>query len=122
MAEIRLSAQADADILDILTRTHTDFGLDAQHRYELLIVTALSELAVSTRLAGVASRPELGLGVCSYHLRHSRDRARHRTGIVRRPRHFILYRQILPNLIGVGRVLHDAMEVERHLPPLYGDE
>ena len=68
MAEIRLSAQADADILDILTRTHVDFGLDAQHRYELLIVTALSELAVSTRLAGVVSRPELGLGVCSYHL------------------------------------------------------
>jgi toxin ParE1/3/4 len=27
-----------------------------------------------------------------------------------------------PDLIGVGRVLHDGMEIERHLPSQYGDE
>ncbi|WP_246318822.1 type II toxin-antitoxin system RelE/ParE family toxin [Peteryoungia desertarenae] len=122
IAEIRLSAQADFDILDILTKTYADFGRDALRRYELLIVTALSELALSGPPLGVVARPELGQGIYSYHLRHSRDRARHSSGIVRRPRHFILYRQIVPDLIGVGRILHDAMEVERHLPSLYGDE
>ncbi|MGE6739375.1 type II toxin-antitoxin system RelE/ParE family toxin [Allorhizobium pseudoryzae] len=122
MVEIRFSAQADADILDILTKTYIDFGPDASHRYELLIVTALSEIAVSLRRNGVVVRPELGPGIHSYHLRHSRERARHASGIVRRPRHFILYRQVVPDVIGVGRILHDAMEIERHLPSAYGDE
>ena len=122
MVEVRLSKQADSDIFDILTRTYAAFGDDAVLRYELLIVTALSDLAVANRRYGAVIRPELGIGVYSYHLRHSRDRARHLSGIVRRPRHFILYRHVLPELIGVGRILHDAMEVDRHLPRSYGDE
>ncbi|AOG11199.1 MULTISPECIES: type II toxin-antitoxin system RelE/ParE family toxin [unclassified Agrobacterium] len=122
MVEVRLSTEADADILDILTRTYADFGGGALLRYEFLIVTALSDLAVSNWRNGVVSRPELGPGIHSYHLRHSRDRARHPSGIVRRPRHFILYRHVMAELIGVGRILHDAMEVERHLPLIYGDE
>jgi len=122
MVEVRLSTEADADILDILTRTYADFGSDALLRYEFLIVTALSDLAISNWRHGVVSRPELGPGIHSYHLRHSRDRARHPSGIVRRPRHFILYRHVMPELTGVGRILHDAMEVERHLPRSFGDE
>jgi toxin ParE1/3/4 len=122
VVEVRLSTEADADILDILTRTYADFGRDALLRYEFLLVTALSELAVLNSRNGVVIRPELGPGIHSYHLRNSRDRARHPTGIVRRPRHFILYRHTLPEVIGVGRILHDAMEVERHLPGSYGDE
>jgi toxin ParE1/3/4 len=122
MVEVRLSTEADTDILDILTRTYADFGGDALLRYEFLIVTALSDLAVSNWRHGVVTRPELGFGIHSYHLRHSRDRARHPTGIVRRPRHFILYRHLVPELIGVGRILHDAMELERHLPRSFGDE
>jgi toxin ParE1/3/4 len=66
--------------------------------------------------------PELGPDVRSYHLRHSRDRARTEHGIVLRPRHFLLYRIARADLVGVGRVLHDAMEVERHLPKGFGDE
>ena len=59
--------------------------------------------------------------VRSYHLRHSRDRARALGGFVRQPRHLLLYRAMVPGIIGVGRLLHDAMEVERHLPAGYGD-
>ena len=76
MVEVRLSTEADADILDILTRTYADFGGDALLRYEFLIVTALSDLAVSNWRNGAVTRPELGPGIHSYHLRHSRDRAR----------------------------------------------
>jgi hypothetical protein len=28
---------------------------------------------------------------------------------------------MVPGIVGVGRVLYDAMEVERHLPVNYGD-
>ncbi|WP_246085185.1 hypothetical protein [Rhizobium glycinendophyticum] len=79
MVEVRLSTEAEADILDNLTRTYADFGGDALLRYEFLLVTALSDLAMSTLRRGVVTRPELGSGIHSYHLRNSRDRARHST-------------------------------------------
>ncbi len=65
---------------------------------------------------------ELGTGVRTYHLRHNRDHARTIEGFVRRPRHLFLYRAMQPDVIGIGRVLHDSMELERHLPHQYGDE
>ena len=37
-------------------------------------------------------------------------------GVVRRPRHFLIYR-FKPDLLVVGRLLHDAMELARHLDP-----
>ncbi len=122
MATYRLSAAARTDIIDILAWTHEHFGELARLRYELLLVTALRDIATEPERIGSISRPELGNDVRSTHLRHSRDRARHESSVVRRPRHFLLYRVIVPDLIGVGRVLHDAMEIERHLPADYGDE
>lgn len=122
MADFRLSASARTDIVEILEWTHTQFGELARLRYELLLVIALRELAAEPERTGSVARPELGANVRSYHLRHSRDRARHESGVVRRPRHLLLYRFARSDLIGVGRVLHDAMEIERHLPPEYGDE
>lgn len=122
MAELRLSASARADIVRLLEWTHEHFGERARIRYEGLLVIALRELAAEPERPGSAARPELGARVRSYHLRHSRDRARHEGGIVRRPRHLLLYRFAHPDLIGIGRVLHDAMEIERHLPTAYGDE
>jgi toxin ParE1/3/4 len=34
----------------------------------------------------------------------------------------MLYRVAHADLIGIGRILHDAMELERHLPADYGDD
>ncbi|MFC5756882.1 type II toxin-antitoxin system RelE/ParE family toxin [Rhizobium sp. GCM10022189] len=122
MADFRISAAAQADIVELLARTHERFGEPARSRYEHLLVTALGDLAVDPDRIGTVKRPELGEGVRSYHLRHSRDRARYENGIVRRPRHLLLFRLARPDLIGIGRVLYDAMELERHLPSGYGDE
>jgi toxin ParE1/3/4 len=122
MADFRLSASARADIVEILSWTHEHFGELARLRYQGLLVTALRELAADPERPGSVARPELGAHVRSYHLRHSRDRARHESGVVRRPRHLLLYRAARPDLIGVGRVLHDAMEIAGHLPAGYGDE
>ncbi|TWS93978.1 hypothetical protein [Reyranella sp. CPCC 100927] len=49
-----------------------------------------------------------------------RDLLRHANGIVVRLRHLILDRIATADLIGIGRILHDAMEMERHLPTDYG--
>ncbi|MBW7924067.1 MAG: type II toxin-antitoxin system RelE/ParE family toxin [Burkholderiaceae bacterium] len=43
-------------------------------------------------------------------------RKRYETLIVRRPRHFLIYR-MEGDIVVVARLLHDAMEPARHLDP-----
>ncbi len=120
MAEIRLSVTAEADILSVLAWTQSHFGEMARLRYEALLTAALRDVAADPERAGSLARPEFGAMVRSYHLFYSRDRARTAVGMVRRPRHFLLYRVVAAERVGIGRVLHDAMEIGRNLPPDYG--
>ena len=110
MARLRLSALAQADIVNVLAWTAQRFGDQAQARYEQLLAKALRDLSAEPLRLGSAARPELGNGVRSYHLRHSRKRSE-----VARPRHLILYGIADGSIVEVGRVLHDAMELERHV-------
>lgn len=113
---------AEADIAGILAWSEDRFGEAARRRYAALLAAALRDLVADPERLGSVARPEIGPDVRSYHLFHSRERARIEGEIVHRPRHFVLYRIIIPGVIGIGRVLHDAMEIDRHLPPDYGDE
>lgn len=122
MPTYRLSATAEADIARLLAHTRRNFGAIARQRYEALLIAALRDISADPQRHRTVARPELGLAVRSYHLRHSRDRAQCAASVVRQPRHVVLYRIVRPDLIGIGRVLHDAMEIERHLPEHYGDE
>ena len=110
MARLRLSALAQADIVSVLSWTAERFGDQAQARYERLLAKALRDLSVEPLRLGSSARPELGNGVRSYHLRHSRRHSK-----VARPRHLILYRIAAGSIVEVGRVLHDAMELERRV-------
>jgi toxin ParE1/3/4 len=116
MAGYRLTQAAEADIVEILAWSETQFSGAARRRYERLIVAALIDIADDPVRPGSIARPELGADVRSWHLRGSRERARGPDGVVQRPRHFLIYRPIDTSLIAIGRVLHDAMELERHLP------
>jgi len=116
MFRYRLSEAAQGDVLDILAWTDEQFGEVARLRYESLIVAALRDVARQADRPGSIARPELGAGVRSWHLRLSRDHAATGAEAVRRPRHFVIYR-FEPALLVVGRVLHDAMELARHLDP-----
>jgi toxin ParE1/3/4 len=109
MARVRLSALAQADIVSLLAWTEQRFGLLVQGRYERLLSSALLSLLDDPERVGRAARPELGDGVRSYHLRWAKRRSN-----VARPRHLILYRIGDAGTVEVGRVLHDAMELERH--------
>ena len=92
MRRYRLSAAAQADIVDILARTEERFGRVARIRYQTLIVTAIRDIAEDPDRPGAPVRPELGIGARSWHFRVSRDRASGRSGPVRRPRHLIVFR------------------------------
>jgi toxin ParE1/3/4 len=122
MPQYHLARTARADIVDLLAQTEANFGEIARDRYELLLDTALRDIAAKPDRIGSIAQPALGQGVRSYHLRHSRERARTEYGIVQRPRHLLLYRHVRVDLLGVGRVLHDAMDIARHLPSEFGDE
>lgn len=115
MARLHLSAAAQADILSLLVWSTERFGDVARKRYEALLVAALADLAAEPDRPGTMPRPELGSGIRSYHLRHSRTRVRGTEAAVRRPRHLVLYRIDLDGTVEVGRVLYDAMELERHV-------
>jgi toxin ParE1/3/4 len=114
MLRYRLSNAAQSDVLDILAWSHEHFGEAARLRYESLIAAALRDVASSPDRPGSVARPELGRGVRSWHLRLSRRPATPGSTVVRRPRHFLIYRAE-PSLLVVGRILHDAMELARHM-------
>ena len=116
MLRYRLSDAAEEDVIKVLAWTHEQFGEAARQRYESLIVAALRDVATQPDRPGSIARTELGVGVRSWHLRLSRDHAATGTSVVRRPRHFLIYR-VEPALVVVGRLLHDSMELARHMDP-----
>ncbi|MGZ3383204.1 MAG: hypothetical protein ACXVBB_23545 [Isosphaeraceae bacterium] len=63
--------------------------------------------------------PEIAAAARTYHLRNSRDRVKKSIGRVQRPRHFLLYRTTDDGKVEIGRVLHDGMDLTRHLPVEY---
>ena len=117
---LRITRTARDDIEDLLAWSQERFGVAARQRYERLLSRALLDIAEDLARPGVKARPELGTDVFSYHLFFSRARAAERagpaTGRVLRPRHFIVGRLAEPGLVDILRVLHDSMEVSRHLP------
>jgi len=118
MPVYRLSQQAEEDIVRILARSERQFGTTARARYQALIGQALREVAADPARRGSKARPELGDLVRTYHLRHCASQAGDRR--VANRRHLLLYRVIAPGVTGIGRILHDAMELSRHLPDDYG--
>ena len=116
MRSYRLSDAAQLDVINVLAWTHEQYGEAARLRYQSLIVAALRDVATQPDRPGSIARPELGASVRSWHLRLSRDHVATGAEVVRRPRHFLVYRPESALLV-VGRVLHDAMELARHLDP-----
>jgi toxin ParE1/3/4 len=112
VTRFRISHAARSDIVDILAWSQDQFGEQARQRYEKLIAAGIRDIAADPTRPGSVPRPELGDAVRSWHLRGSRNRAG--TATVRRPRHFLIYR-IEEGIVVVGRVLHDAMELRRHV-------
>lgn len=96
----------------ILAWSDEQFGEQARKRYETLIATAIRDAASQAREIGHTARPELGDGVFSWHLSQSSP---HSPGSrVRRPRHFLICRQD-DDVLVIGRILHDAMDPQRHV-------
>ncbi|MCU0248395.1 MAG: type II toxin-antitoxin system RelE/ParE family toxin [Bryobacter sp.] len=112
---IVLSPSAQSDIREALLWSRERFGENAAERYRDLIKQALRDIAADPERPGAANRPDLANGIRTYHLFFSRDRARGPAGTVNKPRHFVIFRR-RGNRIDILRILHDARDLERHLP------
>ena len=73
--DIRLTRQAERDLLAIMAWSRREFGRDAQLRYEALLDAAMRDLAANPRRPGARQPEDTAEGVGLYHLRHSRLRA-----------------------------------------------
>jgi len=103
---IRLGRRAEVDFADILRFSRERFGGGQAQTYKALLIAALAALESGPIAPGSATRDEIAPGLRSLHIAR-----RGRPG-----RHFILYRAADGNVVEVLRILHDAMELSRHMP------
>jgi toxin ParE1/3/4 len=119
MARFIIAPIAKQDIASVLTWTEEHFGEQARLRYEALLVQAIIDVSNNLELPGSHSRPEIAAAARTYHLFHSCGHVAAEVGRVRRPRHFLLYRTRGDGVVEIGRVLHDSVDLTRHLPDEY---
>jgi toxin ParE1/3/4 len=119
MARFLFAPAAETDLEAILAWLNDRFGANARLRYEALIVQAIQDVAENPDRPGSRARPDLGREARTYHLAHSRLRVPRSAGRVKEPRHFLLYRAQADGQIEIGRILHDSMDLDRHLPDDY---
>jgi toxin ParE1/3/4 len=122
MADYFISPAARSDIDSILDWTEEQFGVQGRLRYEELLSQAILDVADDPQHFGSRDYPELAAGAKTYHLKNSRDRVAAAIGRVRHPRHFLLYRIREDGGVEISRVLHDHMDIARHLPEEYRQE
>jgi toxin ParE1/3/4 len=120
MPRFFLAPAATLDIEAVLSWTQAEGGGEASSRYEALIVRAILDVATNPDLPGSNHRSELAPSARTFHLAHSRNNVPHDTGRVKHPRHFLLYRTRPDGLVEIARVLHESMDLARHLPDEYG--
>ena len=108
MPHVTIARRARAQITETLRYTLREFGESKRQEYRDLIRKALVALAENPK-AG-KRHPEIHPDAWTYHI------ARHG----QRARHLFIYR-IGKDYVEIARFLHDAMELERHLPENWTD-
>lgn len=96
---VRLTHQAELDVLDIIKWTAEQFGELQADQYLETISLALDVLANGPETPGVKNRNELGPDICTLHI------ARHG----RKASHFVVFRVSEAQVLDILRILHDRM-------------
>lgn len=102
---IRLGSEAERDFAQILRYTLEKFGERQAGDYRALLIDALTSLTRGPQVPGSRARDEIRAGLRTLHIGR-----RGRPG-----RHFVMYRTSDAQTIDVLRILHDAMDIARHV-------
>ena len=103
---VRLGAAAEVDFANILKWSTENFGARQSRVYRDTLVQAIGELADGPNVAGSMARDEIMAGLRTLHVA--------RRG--RRGSHFLMYRAAPNSTIEIVRILHDRMDLRRHVP------
>jgi toxin ParE1/3/4 len=105
---VRLSAAAEKDFAEVVDWTVARFGAQQAEIYAGIVAAAIKELHAGPDVAGAKPRDEIGRGIFSLHVARRGKKARH----------VVIYRAAPDQArsIDVVRILHDAMDLPRHLP------
>lgn len=105
---MRLSAAAALDYSDIARWTLEQFGTEQARAYSELLDGVLIELHAGPNTPGARPRVDLPQGFFALHASRGRRKARH----------FIVFRynrDADEKYVEVVRILHDSMDLQRHL-------
>jgi len=102
---VRLGAAAEVDFANIIKWTAENFGARQAAIYRDTLMQAIGELANGPAVPASRSRDDILPGLRTLHV------ARHG----RRGRYFLLYRAAEGGIIEIGRILHDQMDLQRHV-------
>ena len=112
---VRLTAAAAADLQNILRWTTGHFGETQARLYGDTLARALELLTEGPRVVGARERTDIAKGLMTLHVGRG----------ARKGRHFVLYRadsHAAPPVIDVLRLLHDSMDLARHVDPPDDDD
>ncbi|MCA3158778.1 MAG: type II toxin-antitoxin system RelE/ParE family toxin [Burkholderiales bacterium] len=104
--QVRLADQAERDLITIADWTAKNFGSRQANHYLQTVSLALEALHDDPNPRGYRARSDIGPGICTLHVA--------RQG--RKGRHFVIFKEAEGHAIDVLRLLHDSMELARHIP------
>jgi toxin ParE1/3/4 len=103
---VRLSQAAEDDFLAIVAWTATHFGNVQAQKYAEVLTLSITALHKGPNVIGAKTLDNIGQGLKSLHVA--------RMG--RKGSHFVVFRAATENIIDVLRMLHESMDLARHLP------
>jgi toxin ParE1/3/4 len=103
---VRLAEKAEHDLLDALVWTTDQFGALQADDYLETLTLALEALTDGPNIVGSKVRDDIGLGI----------RTQHVARLGRKGRHLVVFRFADGQVIDVIRLLHDSMDLAKHLP------
>lgn len=106
---VHVGTTAQNDFTETVAWTAKHFGKRQATAYAQTLIAAMNALHAGPRIPGAREREEIGKGIYTLHVA--------RMG--RKGRHFVMFRVVdgVAREIEVLRLLHDAMDLTRHLPP-----
>lgn len=103
---VRLGRQAELDYADISRWTAQNFGSRQAEIYAETLSLAIDALKDGPDILGAKARDEIEVGIRTLHVARQGCKGRH----------FVVFRVGGDYIIDVLRLLHDSMELARHLP------
>ena len=104
--KIRLGRQAELDYADILRWTTKHFSKVQAQTYSETVSQAIEALTDGPEILGSKQRDEIELGIRTLHVAR----------LGRKGRHIVVFRVDGTQTIDVLRLLHESMDLPRHLP------